>query len=54
MYPVTMPRPKMEKRMEPRMIDGEVKEVEVEVEIAQPLKRLFRFPDKETSCERRT
>ena len=38
--------------MVPRMIDGEVKEVEVE--IIQPLKRLFHFPDEETSCEWRT
>jgi len=49
-----MPRPKKEKRMESRLVDGELKEVEVEVEIVQPLKRLFLFPDKETSCERRT
>lgn len=53
-YPVMMPRPKKEKRMESRLVDGELKEVEVEVEIVQPLKRLFLFPDKETSCERRT
>ncbi|KAL4080658.1 hypothetical protein J3A83DRAFT_4184655 [Scleroderma citrinum] len=53
-YSVMMPRPKMEKRIETRMIEGEMKEVEVEVEIAQPLKPLFRFPGRETSRERRT
>ena len=40
--------------METHLIDGELKEVEVEIEIVQPLKRLFLFPDRETSCERRT
>lgn len=46
-YPVMMPPAKMEKRIEHRMVDGEVKEVEVEVEVLQPLKRLFLFPGKE-------
>ncbi|KAH7921766.1 hypothetical protein BV22DRAFT_1018699 [Leucogyrophana mollusca] len=54
-YPV-MPMaspPKREKRMEKRIVDGKEKEVEVEVEIVQPLKRLFLFNGKETSPERR-
>ncbi|KAG1751217.1 hypothetical protein EDB19DRAFT_2004802 [Suillus lakei] len=48
-YPVMMPPAKKEKRIEQRMVDGEVKEVEVEVEVIQPLKRLFLFPGKETT-----
>ncbi|KAG1885062.1 hypothetical protein F4604DRAFT_149514 [Suillus subluteus] len=48
-YPVMMPPAKKEKRIEHRMVDGEVKEVEVEVEVVQPLKRLFLFPGKETT-----
>ncbi|KAH7885293.1 hypothetical protein F5I97DRAFT_1368381 [Phlebopus sp. FC_14] len=52
-YPVMMLPPKKEKRVETRIIDGEAKEVEVEVEIVQPLKRLFLFHGKETSPERR-
>ncbi|KAG1770882.1 hypothetical protein EV702DRAFT_1202209 [Suillus placidus] len=48
-YPVMMPPAKKEKRIEHRMVDGEVKEVEVEVEVIQPLKRLFLFPGKEAS-----
>ncbi|KAG2037835.1 hypothetical protein BDR03DRAFT_1091640 [Suillus americanus] len=48
-YPVMMPPAKREKRIEHHMVDGEVKEVEVEVEVVQPLKRLFLFPGKETT-----
>lgn len=47
-YPVMMPPAKKEKRIEHHMVDGEIKEVEVEVEVVQPLKRLFLFPGKET------
>lgn len=49
-YPVMMPPAKKEKRIEHRMVDGEVEEVEVEVEVVQPLKRLFLFPGKETTA----
>ncbi|KAG1745938.1 uncharacterized protein EDB91DRAFT_1080180 [Suillus paluster] len=48
-YPVMMPPAKKERRIEHRMVDGVIKEVEVEVEIVQPLKRLFLFPGKETT-----
>ncbi|KAG0701394.1 hypothetical protein DFH29DRAFT_1000250 [Suillus ampliporus] len=48
-YPVMMPPAKKEKRIERRMVDGVVREVEVEVEVVQPLKRLFLFPGKETA-----
>ncbi|KAG2071363.1 hypothetical protein BDR04DRAFT_511940 [Suillus decipiens] len=48
-YPVMMPPAKKEKRIEHRMVDGEIKEVEVEVEVLQPVKRLFLFPGKETT-----
>ncbi|KAG2336281.1 hypothetical protein BDR05DRAFT_1015112 [Suillus weaverae] len=46
-YPVMMPPAKKEKRIEHRMVDSKVEEVEVEVEVVQPLKRLFLFPGKE-------
>ncbi|PCH40191.1 hypothetical protein WOLCODRAFT_136716 [Wolfiporia cocos MD-104 SS10] len=36
--------PKMEKRIERRIVDGEERDVEVEVEVVEPLKRLFLFP----------
>ncbi|KAG2028664.1 hypothetical protein BDR03DRAFT_1019502 [Suillus americanus] len=48
-YPVMMPPAKKEKHIEHRMVDGEVEEVEVEVEVVQPLKRLFLFPGKDTT-----
>lgn len=48
-----MPPPKKEKRIEMRIVDGNLEEVEVEVEVVQPLKRLFLFPGKETSPERK-
>jgi len=40
-YPI-MPFSPKEKRLEKRIVDG--REVEVEVEVEQPLKRLFLFP----------
>jgi hypothetical protein len=43
-YPVMMPPARKEKRIEHQIVDGKVKEVEVEVEVVQPLKRLFLFP----------
>jgi hypothetical protein len=49
-----MPPAKKEKRIEHRMVDGEVKEVEVEVDVVQPLKRLFLFADKETTSGSRS
>ncbi|KAF8555723.1 hypothetical protein OG21DRAFT_1521572 [Imleria badia] len=52
-YPVMMPPPKKEKRIETRIVEGYLKEVEVEVEVVQPLKRLFLFHGKETSRERK-
>jgi len=52
-YPVMMPPPKKEKRVERRIVDGHLEEVEIEVEIVQPLKRLFLFNGKETSPERK-
>lgn len=39
--------PKKEKRIERRVVDGKEQEVEVEVEVHQPLKRLFLFPGKD-------
>ncbi|KAG1785458.1 uncharacterized protein HD556DRAFT_1458489 [Suillus plorans] len=48
-YPVMMPPAKKEKHIEHRMVDGEVEEVEVEVEVVQPLRRLFLFPGKDTT-----
>lgn len=52
-YPIMMPPKKKEKRIETRIVDGYLKEVEVEVEVVQPLKRLFLFHGKETSPERK-
>ncbi|KAF8442960.1 hypothetical protein L210DRAFT_960769 [Boletus edulis BED1] len=52
-YPIMMLPPKKEKRIETRIVDGYLKEVEVEVEVVQPLKRLFLFHGKETSPERK-
>jgi len=45
--------PKKEKRVEKQVVDGLVVDVEVEVEIVQPMKRLFLFPGRETPIERR-
>ena len=39
--------PKKEKRIERRVVDGKEQDVEVEVEVHQPLKRLFLFPGKD-------
>jgi len=52
-YPVMQLPPKKEKRIEKQVVDGREVEVEVEVEVVQPMKRLFLFPGKETSLERR-
>ncbi|OCH87942.1 hypothetical protein OBBRIDRAFT_117504 [Obba rivulosa] len=41
-----MPREK-QKRVETRIVDGELREVEVEVEVEEPRKRLFLFPSKD-------
>ena len=38
--------------MEKRVIDGEEKMIEVEVEVLQPVKRLFLFPGREISPQR--
>jgi hypothetical protein len=51
-YPVMQLPPKKEKRIETRMVDGRAVDVEVEVEVVRPMKRLFLFPGKETSRER--
>lgn len=48
MFPI-LRIPKKEKRIEQRMVDGELRDVEVEVEIVEPLKRLFLFPGKDSS-----
>jgi hypothetical protein len=45
--------PKMETRIEKQVVDGQIVDVEVEVEVVQPLKRLFLFAGKETVVERR-
>ena len=45
--------PMKEKRIEKRIVDGQTVDVEVEVEIEQPLKRLFLFAGKETNVGRR-
>ncbi|KAF9241199.1 hypothetical protein BU15DRAFT_61145 [Melanogaster broomeanus] len=50
-YPVMMPLPKKERRIQTRLVDGKLEEVEVEVEVVQPLKRLFLFPGKEVIPE---
>jgi hypothetical protein len=42
-----------EKHIERRVVDGQEVDVEVEVEVVQPLKRLFLFAGKETSVGRR-
>jgi hypothetical protein len=49
-----MPPAKKERRVEQHIVDGKVEEVEVEVEVVQPLKRLFLFPGKETSPSQRS
>ena len=42
------PPPQKERRTEVQLVDGVKTEVEVEVEVAQPMKRLFLFPP---SCQ---
>lgn len=39
------------KKIVKHIIDGYLMEVKVEVKVVQPLKRLFLFHEKETSCE---
>lgn len=48
-YPVMTPAPKKEKRVEKQIVDGQLKEVIVEVELEQPFKKLFLFPGKQSS-----
>ncbi|EIW81000.1 hypothetical protein CONPUDRAFT_165236 [Coniophora puteana RWD-64-598 SS2] len=48
-YPVMMPTPNKEKRIVKRVVDGEEKDVEIEVEVTPHLKRLFIFDDREPS-----
>lgn len=48
-YPVMPPITKKEKRIQRQVVDGEEQDVEVEVEITQPMKRLFLFSGKEAS-----
>lgn len=43
------PTLKKEKRIQKQVVNGEEKDIEVEVEIAQPFKQLFLFPGKESS-----
>jgi hypothetical protein len=46
-YPVMQPTLKKEKRIQRQVVDGEEKEVEVE--ITQPFKQLFLFSGKDAS-----
>ena len=48
-YPVMMPTPKKEKRIVKQVVDGEERDVEIEVEVTPHLKRLFIFDDREPS-----
>jgi hypothetical protein len=50
-YPIMPIPPKKEKRIEKRIVDGEEVDIEVEVEVFAPLKRLFLFAGKETRVE---
>lgn len=43
-YPVMQLPPRKEKRLERQIVDGVEVDVEVEVEVVQPFKRLFLFP----------
>jgi hypothetical protein len=47
-YPAMRPPPKKEKRVEKRVVDGHSVDVEVEVEVVEPMKCLFLFPGKES------
>jgi hypothetical protein len=47
-----LPR-KKEMHVEQQIVDGQVVDVEVEVEIVEPLKRLFLVPGRESAIERR-
>lgn len=44
--------PKTEKRMEKQVVDGVEVDVEVEVIVEEPRKRLFLFPPREVSVSR--
>ena len=46
--PVMQLPPKKEKRVEKKGVDGVEVDVEVEVEVVEPMKRLFLFPGRET------
>jgi len=48
-YPVMHPTLKKEKRIQRQVVNGEEKDVEVEVEVTQPFKQLFLFSGKEAS-----
>jgi len=48
-YPVMLPTLRKEKRIQRQVVNGEEKEVEVEVEITQPFKQLFLFSGKDAS-----
>ncbi|KIK16018.1 hypothetical protein PISMIDRAFT_25179 [Pisolithus microcarpus 441] len=50
-YPVMMPPPKKEKRIITRVIDGETKEVEVEVEVTPQERRLVASNDNADRCD---
>jgi hypothetical protein len=52
-YPIMQLPPKKEKRIEMQVVNGVEKEVEVEVEIIPPRKRLFLFAEKEVSPSHR-
>jgi len=47
-YPVMQLPPKKEKRVQKKMVDGVEVDYEVEVEVVEPMKRLFLFPGRET------
>lgn len=48
-YPVMHPAVKKEKRIQTQVVNGVEQQVEVEVEVSQPFKRLFLFSDKDAS-----
>jgi hypothetical protein len=48
-YPVMQPTMKKEKRIQKQVVDGEERDVEVEVEMPPPFKQLFLFSGKEAS-----
>ena len=48
-YPVMQPPRRREKRIQKQVVDGEERDVEVEVEITQSFKQLFLFSGKDAS-----